>query len=281
MPRYTKDDVEILIATMERAELSFLESIFCKPLEEINHNLLIVNQSKTKKLSSQHDHIRVVNDVNFGLSRSRNQALKNAIKPIVWILDDDCEVVEGATDKIAASHSKYPETILTFQTIRRNDAEPFWNYPIHSKILGKRLLKKVLSPEITCKIESFRDKELDFDLRFGLGAQFQDSENYIFFEDALRCELNVRFIPKNIVIHDPHTSSDEASSDRLIYARGALAARQGLIKASYLNYKYTFFLWRKGLVKGFKALFDKHKTFERGANDYWSGFEGHRIKQEK
>ncbi len=266
---------------MERRDLSFLESIFRKPLIEIDDNILIVNQSRNFKLDSDQKNIRVFNDINFGLSRSRNLALKFASKPLIWILDDDCEVVEGATEKIAASHATYPEAILTFQTRRRNDAEPFWDYPKISKVLGKKLMKNVLSPEITCKKDMVRSKELEFDLRFGLGAQFQDSENYVFFEEALKRDLSARFVPEEIVIHDPLTSSDEASSDRLIYARGALAARQGIWKATFLNYKYTFFLWRKGLVKGFKALFDKHNVFQRGASDYWSGFEGHRINQDK
>ena len=281
MPRYTKDDVEILIATMEREDLSFLKAIFNKPLNQIVENILIINQSRNLQLESNQENIRVLNDVNFGLSRSRNTAFKYASKPLIWILDDDCEVVEGATDRIAASHTTYDEAILTFQTRRRNDDEPFWKYPKVSKILGKKLLKNVLSPEITCKIDLVKGADLDFDLRFGLGAQFQDSENYVFFEEALQRDLKVRFVPEEIVIHDPTTSSNEASSDRLIYARGALAARQGILKATYLNYKYTFFLWRKGMVNGLKELFDKHNVFQRGANDYWSGFEGHRIQQKK
>ena len=266
---------------MERRDLSFLGPIFNKPLGQINENILIVNQSRNFELNSDQENIRVFNDINFGLSRSRNLAFKYASKPLIWILDDDCEVVESAIDKIAASHTAYSEAILTFQTRRRNDAKPFWDYPKNSKVLGKKLLKNVLSPEITCKIDLVRGIGLDFDLRFGLGAQFQDSENFVFFEEALQRDLKVQFVPEGIVIHDPITSSDEASSDRLIYARGALAARQGIMKATYLNYKYTFFLWRKGMVNGLKELFDKHKVFQRGANDYWSGFEGHRIQQKK
>jgi GT2 family glycosyltransferase len=270
---YTEDDLEILIATMNRTDLSFLESMFNTPLDLIKANLFIVNQSKSGSISSSFLNIKVWNTNDVGLSRSRNLAIQKSTKKLLWILDDDCEVVSDSVANILQAHNSYSEYLITFQTKRKKDDLLFYNYPPVSQNLSSEGLKKVLSPEITIKREALISSTLRFDLRFGLGAQFQDSENYVFLMDALELGLKTRFFPSSIVKHKSTTSSDEASSDRVIYARGALAARKGIFKATYFNFKYTFFLWRKGFVKSAATLWKKHKVFERGVNDYLWGFE--------
>ncbi|MGB5981252.1 MAG: glycosyltransferase [Nonlabens sp.] len=268
MTEYSKDDIEILIATMDRSDLMFLENIFNKSLTEISENVLIVNQSLNIELTSSRENIRVINDKGYGLSRSRNIAIENSRRPVLWILDDDCEIIQDTIEKLVIAHNSFEEAIVTFQTQRREDDDPFWEYPDSSRLLSKIELRNVLSPEITFKKNQFAQADLQFDKRFGLGAQFQDSENFILFQDALSLNMQIRFVPEYIVIHDAVTSSDEADSNRLIYARGALAGRENTLKAVYLNYKYTFFLWRKGFVRSFNTLLEKHTLFKKGIEDY-------------
>lgn len=273
MVNYTVDDLEILIATMDRGDLSFLEQMFHTPLDQIDAAIIIVNQSRTHKLTSPFEHIKVINDENKGLSRSRNLAVEHSSKKLLWILDDDCRVIPESRFRIVAAHNEYKEEILTFKTQRIEDATEFWEYPKLSKVIEIKSVRNVLSPEITLKREDVVTHQLKFDERFGLGAQFQDSENFVFLTDAMDLDFKVRFIPEFIVAHKSTTSSDEADSDRVIYARGALAARKGIWKATFFNFKYTFFLWRKGYIRSLGSLMKKHRVFERGANDYWWGFE--------
>gem|GEM_PF-226193 len=271
---YTKDDLEILIATMDREDLSFLEAIFYKPIERIEDQVLIINQSKIHTLSSPFENIRVINDIHYGLSRSRNLAIKESRGALLWLLDDDCKMVEDATHKIAVAHSAKDSAIITFQTISP-EGKPVRRYEAMESSLSRKRVEKVLSPEITLKRSVILEKAVSFDLRFGLGAQFQDSENYLFLLDAMVKDLEVLFTPQTIVSHQALTSSDQADSKRIIYARGALAARKNSWSTVFYQFKYTFFLWRKGYVKNFKELIERHRLFGQGATDYFSGFKRH------
>lgn len=261
---------------MNRSDLSFLENMFQLPVNEIKHQLIVVNQSKTTILTSQYKNIQVVNEKNFGLSRSRNLAIQHATAAICWILDDDCEVLKDSVEQIINAHKNLSAEVITFMTIATSGL-PFSNYPTAEAQLSRKQIRQVLSPEITFKRDKILNKNMKFDTRFGLGAQFADSENYVFLTDAQESELSIYFKNEFVVKHDDYTSSDDVSSNRVIYARGALAARENLWTAQIKQLKYVFFLWRKGYVKGWRNLYDKSMVFNHGMNDYLTGFDGHRM----
>lgn len=278
--KYKKEDLEILIATMNRDDFSFLEDMFNKPLAAITENVLIVNQSIKKELASTIENIKVINSKELGLSKSRNLALKNSTKKLCWILDDDCVILPDAADLVIEAHEQYDGEVLAFKT-NTPDGKEMRDYDDLYRLLNHKTIENVLSPEITFKREAILNAGLKFDLRFGLGAQFQDSENYVFLDEVLKSNLKVGFVPKTIVQHEAYTSSDDLVSNRVIYARGAIAGRRNIFTAAYYQFKYVFFLWRKGYVKSFSKLWDKFMVFQHGANDYVSGFEGHRINHPK
>jgi glycosyltransferase involved in cell wall biosynthesis len=268
MAVYTENDLEILIATMDREDLSFLKAIFGRSVDQIKTAITIVNQSDTASLSSSYPNINVINDTSFGISRSRNMAINKSSRELLWILDDDCEVLPDAIEHIITAHNSYKGSIIAFQTLRKEDGRLFGNYPAFAKALNRKELKNVLSPEITLKRTAIMKNEVSFDQRFGLGAKYQDSENYVFLIDAMEAGMETQFYPAAISKHKSTTSSDEADSDRLIYARGALAAREGRSRATLLNFKYSFFLLRKGYVKSIAVLKKKHNIFRKGVEDY-------------
>jgi glycosyltransferase involved in cell wall biosynthesis len=278
--KYKRDDLEILIATMNRKDLLFLETTFQKPLDQINENLIIINQSTDHQLTSEIQHIKVINSKEYGLSKSRNLAIKHSTKDLCWILDDDCIILPDAVNHIIKAHQVYTCELLTFKT-KTLDGKSFHNYIDQFRFLDQKAIEKVLSPEITFKRQDILQVGLQFDLRFGLGAQFQDSENYVFLDEALENNLKIGFVPQAIVKHEAFTSSDDVASNRVIYARGAIAGRRSIITAAYYQFKYVFFLWRKGYVKSFSKLWEKFMVFQHGANDYVTGFEGHRINHPK
>ncbi|WP_164549873.1 glycosyltransferase family 2 protein [Nonlabens ponticola] len=269
MQPYTTDDLEILIATMDREDLSFLEVMFSKPLEQIHANILIVNQNQDSKLVSKNPNIKVINDVGRGLSRSRNMGIKNMTGKLGWILDDDCIILPDSIQSIVDAHNDIPSTIITFQTEVLETGDPYWNYPKQPTFFQHqdlKLMEKVLSPEITFKKE-LMTQEAVFDERFGLGAQFEDSENLVFLSSLNKFDISGAFYPKMIVKHGQHNSSDEPAADRVIYARGALAA---FLKRSvfFHAWKYAFFLLRKGLVKSPRELLRSKSLFQKGAESF-------------
>jgi len=75
---YHTSDIEILIATMNRSNFEFLQSMFLFS-GFYNFNILIVNQTtKDTILKSDLDTIKVINVFEKGLSKNRNLALQNA-----------------------------------------------------------------------------------------------------------------------------------------------------------------------------------------------------------
>lgn len=280
MATYTTNDLEILVATMNREDLSFLETMFQQPIATIKTPVLVVNQSKTNTLKSEWQHIRVINAAVYGLSKSRNLAIENSSRKLCWLMDDDCVILPGAANKIVAAHNKYEDAVLTFKT-QTTSGHDFYSYKKVYDSCNKKSITKVLSPEITFKRDHINKVNLRFDTRFGLGAQFQDSENYVFLGDALKSQLSLGFVPNTVVQHDSKTSSDDVASNRVIYARGAIAGRRNIITAAFYQFKYIYFLWRKGYVRSFLKLWEKFVIFRHGANDYFTGFEGHRINHPK
>jgi glycosyltransferase involved in cell wall biosynthesis len=275
LARYTIDDLEILIATTNRSDLSFLESVFSTSINEINVHIVVVNQSKESSVTSEYPNIKVINDPHKGISRSRNIAIAHATKPLLWILDDDCVVTQNAIMDIVKAHNEVADPIITFKTKTTLDQD-YYVYPERDRLLSKKELKKVLSPEITLKKGFLSGVGIGFNERFGLNAQFGDSENYVFLTDALEKSLSVYFRAQYTSIHEPLSSSDDVASKRVIYARGALAARESFLTAPYYQFKYVFFLWRKGYVTNFGKLWRCFVIFGYGVNDYLSGFKGHR-----
>lgn len=252
---------------MDRDDLSFLERIFSRPVDQIGQNVLIVNQSKSGNLNSNYQNIRVINDAQYGLSRSRNIAIKNSAGTLLWILDDDCVIKDNAISIITAAFNDFPYLLITFQTEVLETGKLYWDYPRASQRFDKRNILNTLSPEIVFSKELI-DKDPVFDERFGLGAQFQEGENYIFLKNLEnRFDKSGYFVNHTIVSHPATHSSMDVYSDRLIYARGALAQKDGK-NIFLLARKYALFLIRKRFLKSGKSINKVIKMFESGAQDF-------------
>lgn len=238
-------ELEILISTMNRTSLDFLSKMF------INHNyldfnVLIINQTtEDKLLKSEHPTIRVINSFDKGLSKSRNIAINKAIKPICLLADDDVVFLEDFDKIIINAHTKYEHPIITFQTLTSND-DSYWNYPSEPRFLDDFMIRKTLSIEISIKKDSLKD--LIFNELFGLGATFEDGENFIFLSEAKKKSIKLWFVNKSISIHEPFSSSDEVQSNRFLYARGAINAYKYGNIAYFWVLKFVLFLLRKKYI---------------------------------
>ncbi len=238
-------DLEILVSTMNRNSLDFLIPMF--PFCHFSEfSILIINQTQENNvLVSEFQSVRVINSFEKGLSKSRNLALKNAIGKIVLIADDDVVFFPDFQQNILKEYNQNQEiTAICFQTIT-NQGFLYSNYSKSKKKLSYSNLSKVLSIELTCRVEKLKSKNCSFNEFFGLGSKFQDSETFFFLRNIKHKGLKVLFVPVSIVIHKSFSSSDEASSERVIYARMAgFYKRYGFI-AYILLFKYIYFLIRK------------------------------------
>src|SRR4051812_42280846 len=98
-------NVEFLVSTMNFKDVSLLEDM------NINTNTLIINQCDKDEVINknfQDKKVRILSFVERGLSKSRNQALKNAVGDFCIIADDDMYYYEGIQDKISDITKKNP-----------------------------------------------------------------------------------------------------------------------------------------------------------------------------
>ena len=260
----TQATLQILIATMYRDNLDFLEQMF--PHGFAHLHLIIVNQTvKNKIISADFEQIKVVNSFERGLSKSRNLALKNATKPLCLITDDDVVFLKDFDTKITNAFSKNSqETVITFQT-KTPKGKLFWNYP--KKCQKHKYLNKILSHEIVFKREAIQQVGITFDEQFGLGAAFEDSENFIFLHEVKDKLQMPYFCNETVAMHSEQTSSDAIASNRHIYARAALNYKFKKNKVYLWLIKLLFFLWRTKRIK-FNEITDKWHVAIQGIEAY-------------
>ncbi|MBK0368752.1 glycosyltransferase family 2 protein [Flavobacterium agrisoli] len=230
---------------MKRDNLDFLIPMF--PFCHFsNFSILIINQTDDEYLlTSEFPTVRVINSNEIGLSKSRNLGLKNVTGKIILIADDDVVFFENFQENIIIEYNQNQDfSAICFQTITKK-GHLYSKYPKERKKLNSKELRKVLSIELTFKIEDVKKENCLFNEFFGLGGKFQDSETFFFLKRMVHNGCKVIFIPLPIVIHEAFSSSDDASSDRVIYARMAGYCKSHGIFAYFFLFKYMFFLLRK------------------------------------
>jgi len=265
MAQKSEIQLEILISTMNRSSLNFLQPMFKNCNLEKLHILIINQTTQNCLLSSDRTNIRVINSFETGLSKSRNLAIDNAIGEICLLADDDVVYVEEFDKKVCKSYASLTNAhLIAFQT-KTFQNKLYSKYPKGTTTLNG-FEAKVLSIEISFRRNAIIKKKLQFDEHFGLGGTFEDRENYIFLKTALK-QLSCFFVPDVIVMHEHISSSDDVTSDRFIFARSALNYKFKGALSNFYNLKLLFSLLRKRMIT-FRELPHKWKVARQGITTY-------------
>lgn len=176
-----------------------------------------------------------------GLSRNRNNALLHSRADIVIIADDDCRYTPESVESVRHAYQERPKAdILCFQA-ETYDGRPLKRYPPTPMPYAQACCKGYYpaSVEMTFRRRSLLSAGLNFDERFGLGAQYPASEEEIFLCDAIEAGLRVEYVPQPIVQTDPVTTGSRFLSDeRLQTTKGAVFRRRyGLCPAIWRTLK--------------------------------------------
>jgi len=215
--------VEVLIATMHRTSLDFLQNMF--PDNDLRRlKLLIVNQTKPGfECNSSLENIRVINTYETGLSKSRNLAIKNAIGDICIIADDDVQYVQDFQDIVRNTHQEIETASIIRFKIDTFTGEDYKPYPKTSKkLLHRKSIKPTSSIEITFKRKDIVQSRIKFNTLFGLGSYFKSGEEYLFLRDTLKQGLDVYFENQSIVKHPLERSTSNLGSDNYVKAVSAI-----------------------------------------------------------
>lgn len=212
--------LQILIATVNGR---FFQRKYNPPFDAC----LVVNQidGVAQSEPQKDDQTGVFDYHEKGLSKSRNRALQHANADVCLIADDDVTHLPAAKTIILDAFAQNPTAdIITFQTTtpEGKSFKPYRKKPVWHTT---RSIMSVTSFEIAFRTAAVASANLQFDERFGLGAEFPTGEENIFLLDALREGMKIRYIPTPIVVHPQASSGSNFHNSALIEAKGAMFYR--------------------------------------------------------
>lgn len=257
--------LEILISALNEG-IENIENILLENHEGlqylVNYQVCNVpaNDAIIQKLEKRKD-VKVLTRYEKGLSKSRNQAVKNSECEICLIADDDITLSNDVEEKIFNAFKVNPDAdIITFK-IKTSLARPNKKYETKPFLYNMKKLASVSSIEIAFRKSSIQKAGIVFDEEFGLGAKYPIGEEFIFLTDAYKKGLKILYWPEVIVAH-PHFSSGMKIDKQTIFSRGAVFARVfGLVaflldiyvafkKREQYQDQYTFFNYLKLMWAG-------------------------------
>lgn len=267
---FKKQDLEILVSTMNRNSLDFLIPMF--PFCHFSEfSILIVNQAlENKLLVSDFPSVRVINSFEKGLSKSRNLALKKAIGKIILIADDDLIYKKDFDTKIVQAYNHYENKAVISFCIEKPDGLLFKKYFSSAKMnLGLLELFNVLSVEISVNKTIFDALGVTFDENFGLKSTFEMGEEAVFLSDIKSKNQQIAFVPSVIASHPEGSSTDKFDFAQRYYIQGAFLSR--VLKADFfmgLTAKLFFDLKQNKL--NMNQIPAAIKNANRGKWDYYN-----------
>lgn len=257
--------LEILLSTMQQNSLSFISDMFSKnKISDVS--IVIINQTeKGNLLVSDYNHVKAFNSFEKGLSNSRNLAIEKASGDICLLADDDVVYVEGFQDIILSAFQKNKDAdIITFQMMD-DEGNLFRDYQDITKH-NESTIHTANSVVIAFKLQSVKDKVM-FNPHFGLGAQFEVADEYVFLRNALRAGLTIYFEPQVILKHPKFSSGQDVASDRLIYGRSALYYKYYRLRAYFRIAKHIYLTFKEGKLR-FSEIIPKFGVALKGIRDY-------------
>lgn len=248
--------LQLLISTIDNG-IDNVASMLLAPRDGISY--LVSWQHSTDSYydtpqALQRNDVTVIHLNGRGLSRNRNNCIKNATGDVCLICDDDCTYTPEQLDCVA----------LTFATNRSIDLATFKAYgsktPYPEKSFDLSTPSKnyhATSFEIAFRRTSIQGK-LEFDELFGLGApELHCGEEEVFIHDAIQLGLNCKYFPVYIVTHHGETTSiTRVNQSGTLKARGAylyIAYRSTMIPRIFI---IAYRLHRNNGVPLFKAIRD-------------------------
>ena len=190
MIKYNENDIEVAVSTQN---LKSYDDLIKKM--RITSDCLIINQfdSTTPTLNNRN----VISKNEKGLSKSRNEAIKNVKNDIILIADDDVSYNDNYKKIIIDAYNKYPNAdIICFYVKSKNNKRR--TKKMFTGKIGYLRAMKIISSEISFKRLSIINNNLKFDENYGSGTEFNRGEEQIFLYEALKKGLKILFVDKQI-----------------------------------------------------------------------------------
>lgn len=266
--------IDIIISTYKN-RINRLNNFLFKPKEGINYIIIHQIQQDDERWDSDvynsNTHVEYYPFKENGLAKSRNRGIQNSKSDIILLVDDDIQLKYENLNKLVEcfKHNNHVD-IITFQSEQAN-GNLRKQYRDFKYFHNQKTIAGVSSIEIAFRRSSVMNKQIRFDERFGLGAAFPVSEEYIFLSDCLKNKLKILYVPLALSIHKDNESTGSKYTEELIRAKGAVFQRTlgffgfaGIIYFSVKHHKaykqiFTYFAFIRYAFSGLMQYLKSRK----------------------
>lgn len=238
---------------MDRSDLAFLEPMFNSTLAQIRAHVLVVNQSVEHTLVSDFKNIKVINSREYGLSKSRNLALKAATKTWCWFLDDDVVIKKDAIAHIIKATNKRSDCIVMVFKINDFTGKELRGYHVKkNRASTLNDLRAICSIELVVNKDEVTNAAIVFNEQLGLGTDLPVGEEFVFTAQLFKAGYNIAFEKAVVASHDSYHSGLRVMDANILSARGFIYEITSPLFSNLQKLKYLLFLVRKGHIKNVK-----------------------------
>ncbi|MBO6148614.1 MAG: glycosyltransferase family 2 protein [Lachnospiraceae bacterium] len=262
----------VLLSAMGLSGLKILDSL------SITGNAIVINQcgrEAYEEIKEENRTIKYICSKDTGLSRSRNLALKEAIRgrsaseiadnELVIFCDNDVRYLPHYEEKVERAFERHPEAdMLVFWIKRPERKKPIFK---RERAMGYISSMKIFSPEIACRLSAICRAGLKLDTDFGAGARYSMGEENIFLFDALKRGLRIVYIPLKLAeLIDTESTWFKGYNEAFFVNRGAGYYR--MTKNFWFLLCLQFALRKRRLYKGEISICRALKAMAGGKHAY-------------
>lgn len=236
--------IDILICTIDEG-IGGVGDVLMPPIPSVHYVISVqyttVCAPEIPAVLAERPDVTVTTLKGRGLSRNRNNALQHATADVVVIADDDCRYTSEAVAAIREAFAARSETAILCFEAEGYDGTPLKCYPATPMSYAEACRQGyyAASVELAFRRSALLQHALQFNERFGLGAEFPASEEEVLLCDAMRAGLRVDFVPQTIVRTDPATTGSRFLHDHCLQQTKGLVFRYryGLCSALWRTLK--------------------------------------------
>ena len=182
-------DLEVLVATMQQADLSLVERM------NLYQNAVIANQCgqwSYAESQSESYRIRMLSSNTKGVGINRNLALQLAEADILLFADDDVTYYDGTLQGVIDAFRELPDAdVIFFGIDMTRNGEIFDRRRNRVKRLHIWNALRYGAARMAVRRDAVKKKRLSFSTLFGGGCRYCSGEDTLFIVDAIRSGLRV------------------------------------------------------------------------------------------
>lgn len=234
----------------------------------ITTSCLISNQNKANNIIKD-NLLHLININSIGVSKNRNNLLKNCEGDICICIDDDCPLIDDYQDIIKNEFKKFPEAeFILFNGIVTHEN----NRLVHNKkskmVHRFRDISYGGGPGLVFKRSALEKYNLSYDEEIGYPNKIQLGEDTLFLKSLVDQKVKIARSKETLFIIEDDVDNSiyfKGVTEDFVYSRGYVTKMLHPNLWRLYIIKYSFFLkkWR-----GNKFSFCKlHKLLKQGAKD--------------